>query len=217
MNHRVQGQYCQRYTGNPTSSLMSDPALSKDELRRSLRRRRAAIGPAQRARAAAAATRLLDTLPQWANCRHLGLYQPGSEEFDCLPIAQLAREHGIALYLPVIGAQSRLSFAHWAEGAELAVNRYGIAEPAAGAERIAVSALDLILVPLVGWDRRGGRLGMGGGYYDRTLAVDVRPVLVGLAYAAQEIAEVPMASWDIPLDYVLTERELVSVVPVDVD
>jgi len=80
-------------------------------------------------------------------------------------------------------AQSRLSFAHWADGAELIVNRYGIAEPDTGAGRIAVSALDLVLVPLV-----------------------------GLAYAAQEIASVPMDSWDIPLDYVLTERELVSVV-----
>ena len=56
---------------------------------------------------------------------------------------------------------------------------------------------------------------MGGGYYDRALAVEVRPLLVGLAYAAQEVAEVPMASWDIPLDYVLTERELVSIAPGD--
>lgn len=194
---------------------MPDPAPTKDELRRSLRQRRASVSPAQRAEAAAAATALLHTLPRWADCRRLGLYQPGSEEFDCTPISVLARERGMALYLPVMEAQSRLSFAHWAEGAKLTVNRQGIAEPTAAAERIPVSALDLILVPLVGWDRRGGRLGMGGGYYDRALAVEVRPLLVGLAYAAQEIAEVPMASWDIPLDYVLTERELVSIAPGD--
>jgi 5-formyltetrahydrofolate cyclo-ligase len=191
---------------------MPDPKPTKDELRRSLRQRRASIGQTQRARAATAAASLLDNLPLWAGCRRLGLYQPGSEEFDCTPIAARARERGIALYLPVMEAQSRLSFAHWADGAELIVNRYGIAEPDTGAGRIAVSALDLVLVPLVGWDRRGGRLGMGGGYYDRALAVAVRPPLVGLAYAAQEVASVPVDSWDIPLDYVLTERELVSVV-----
>ena len=190
---------------------MPDTTPSKDELRRSLRQRRASVGQAQRAAAAAAAASLLDSLPDWAQCRRLGLYQSGSEEFDCAPIAALARERGMALYLPVMEAHSQLSFAPWDDGDELTVNRYGIAEPDTGAARIAVSALDLVLVPLVGWDRRGGRLGMGGGYYDRALAVAVRPTLVGLAYAAQEVACVPMDSWDIPLDYVLTERELVSV------
>ncbi len=209
MNHRVQGQYCQRYAGNPTS-LMSDLAPIKDELRRSLRQRRAAISPAARADAAEAAAGLLQTLPPWATCKQLGLYQPASDEFDALPIAALARARGMDIYLPVIDDQ-RLLFARWAPDADLLSNRYGIPEPDARARRIEPSELDLLMMPLVGWDRRGGRLGMGGGYYDRTLATAARPPLAGLAFAAQEVEAVPMDPWDIPLDYVLTERELVSI------
>ncbi len=212
MNHRVQGQYCQRYAGNPTSSLMSDLAPTKDELRRSLRQRRAAVSAATRADAAKAAAGLIETLPPWATCKQLGLYQPASDEFDALPIAELARARGMDIYLPVIDDQ-RLRFALWAPDADLLPNRYGIPEPDAQARRIEPSELDLLLMPLVGWDRRGGRLGMGGGYYDRTLATVARPTLAGLAYAAQEVGAVPTDPWDVPLDYVLTERELVSIAP----
>ncbi len=213
MNHRVQGQYCQRYAGNPTPSLMSDAKAAKDELRRRLRQRRAAITPAQRNDAAHAAANHIANLPHWAGCRRLGLYLANDNEFDPAPIAALARARGSALYLPVIGADSSLTFAHWAADVDLHSNRYGIPEPDAGAARVGLVDLDLVLVPLVGWDRSGGRLGMGGGYYDRTLAAATRPPLVGLAFAAQEVAAVPTEPWDIALDYVLTERELVVVAP----
>ncbi len=213
MNHRVQGQYCQRYTGNPTSSFMPDTTPSKDELRRSLRRRRADIAPSLRVEAAHAAAEHLGSLPHWEACQQLGLYYPGAEEFDCMPLAELARSRGAELYLPVIGEDMALTFAHWAAGARLQSNRYGITEPDPTAARIELSDLDLVIVPLVGWDRQGGRLGMGGGFYDRTLSAGPRPPVIGLAYAAQEVEVVPMASWDIPLDYVLTERELVRIAP----
>ena len=130
-----------------------------------------------------------------------------------MPLAELARSRGVDLYLPVIGEDLALTFAHWADGAKLQTNRYGIPEPDTAAVRIELSEMDLVIVPLVGWDRRGGRLGMGGGYYDRTFSAEARPPVIGLAYAAQEVEVVPMAPWDIPLDYVLTERELVTIAP----
>jgi 5-formyltetrahydrofolate cyclo-ligase len=190
---------------------MPDTTTSKDELRRSLRQRRSDIAPSLRIEAARAAAGHLSSLPHWGACQQLGLYYPGEEEFDCMPMAELARNRGVELYLPVIGEDMALTFAHWAADARLQSNRYGIPEPDSAAARIELSDLDLVVVPLVGWDRQGGRLGMGGGYYDRTLSAGPRPTVIGLAYAAQEVELVPMASWDVPLDYVLTERELVTV------
>jgi 5-formyltetrahydrofolate cyclo-ligase len=63
-------------------------------------------------------------------------------------------------------------------------------------------------MPLVGWDRQGGRLGMGGGFYDRALAGIKGPLLVGLAHAVQEVPQVPIDDWDVPLDFVVTESAL---------
>jgi 5-formyltetrahydrofolate cyclo-ligase len=75
--------------------------------------------------------------------------------------------------------------------------------------RCPVAELDIIFLPLVGWDRSGGRLGMGGGFYDRTLAKLSGPVLVGLSHAEQEVAEVPREEWDVPLQFVVTDTEMV--------
>ena len=72
------------------------------------------------------------------------------------------------------------------------------------------SALDIVFLPVVGWDRRGGRLGMGGGYYDRTLANISGPLLVGLAHDGQQVDDIPRESWDVALDYVATDTDLYS-------
>ena len=89
----------------------------------------------------------------------------------------------------------------------------------APADLLAPADLDVVLVPLLGFDRRGHRLGFGGGYYDRSFAflngrTDVgKPVLVGVAYSTQEIATLDEQPWDVRLDYVATERELIDLTP----
>jgi 5-formyltetrahydrofolate cyclo-ligase len=99
---------------------------------------------------------------------------------------------------------------------DIATNRLGIPEPADTDASLAPDALDVVLVPLLGFDRRGHRLGFGGGYYDRSFAFlrDVerpaKPLLVGIGYALQEVERVPHEDWDVPLDYVATERELID-------
>ena len=88
-------------------------------------------------------------------------------------------------------------------------NHMGISEPVGGAA-VDLEKLDLVLMPLVAWDRQGRRLGMGGGYYDRAfkrvLGLD-RPERVGVAWSLQEADELPQESWDVSLHAVVTEKE----------
>ena len=89
--------------------------------------------------------------------------------------------------------------------------RFGIAEPPETANGAELPALALVCVPLVAWDSQGTRLGMGGGFYDRTFAdADSRGLLVGLGYTLQEQTSLPRDTWDVPLDLVVTESTLIS-------
>ncbi|HBX71672.1 MAG TPA: 5-formyltetrahydrofolate cyclo-ligase, partial [Halieaceae bacterium] len=101
-----------------------------------------------------------------------------------------------------------LTFREWRESSSLQNNHYGIPEPTAQADAIAVPEIDVVVMPLVGWQRDGYRLGMGGGFYDRTLADAGGPLRVGLAYACQEIRGLAMQHWDVALQWVLTENGL---------
>ncbi|WP_116368021.1 5-formyltetrahydrofolate cyclo-ligase [Parahaliea mediterranea] len=182
---------------------------SKASLRSALRERRRRLDPTGQRAAAKAAAQHIQQLPDWAALQHIALYLATDGELDPQPIADLCRRSGKHLYLPRLAAGKQLQFALWEAGGSLVNNRYGIAEPDAAAARCPVSALDLMLLPLVGWDRAGNRLGMGGGYYDRTLAAHRPRWLVGLAHSVQEVARLPAEPWDIKLDCVVTEQGLV--------
>ncbi len=120
---------------------------------------------------------------------------------------------GVDVYLPVIRPGSRcLKFRQFAPGTALRPNRYGVPEPYPAAAPAALRRqLDVVFLPLVGFDAAGRRLGMGGGYYDATFA-DRKgrrwqpPRLIGLAFTVQQAPRVPGASWDLPLEGVITER-----------
>ncbi len=108
-----------------------------------------------------------------------------------------------------------MRFHRHAPGQTLRSNTFNIPEPNALRRRqIDPARLDMMLLPLVGFDRRGNRLGMGGGYYDRALAFKQRrnaantPLLIGLAHHLQEVERLPIQHWDIPLDWVATDREI---------
>jgi len=180
-----------------------------------MRRRRRRLTPAERRAAAHAMARALAGTPLLRHARRLALYHPVDGEADTGPIAALARRLGKRLYLPVVDAvrRGRLGFAPYRERAPSRANRWGIPEPAARAGLRSPRALDLVIVPLVAFDRAGNRLGMGAGYYDRSFAFLRRrrwrrPRLVGLAYAFQEVPRLEARPWDVPLDAVLTERGL---------
>ena len=115
--------------------------------------------------------------------------------------------------LPCIQPDNSLRFAPWRPGDLLESNRFGIPEPALTADaQLSAEDMAVILVPLLGFTRRGGRLGMGGGFYDRSLAFRSQtatgPVLLGVGYSLQELDELPEQPWDIALDAVVTENEL---------
>lgn len=119
-------------------------------------------------------------------------------------------------FLPCLTAQRSLRFARWRTGDALRPNRYGIPEPdVPEPEHVSPAEVDVVLVPLLAFDRRGTRLGSGGGFYDRSFSFlrgrerPARPLLVGVGYAFQEVAQLPAAEWDVSLDYVATEGGLV--------
>lgn len=194
----------------PDSSL----ADARRQLRASLRARRRAVPPAERARAAEQVARHVDRHLRLAPGRRIALFASLPEELDTGPLIALARARGCEIYLPRIEPRSRrMRFVHL--GGEVRANRLGILEPRGG-RTIGARWLHLVFVPLVGFDARGMRLGMGGGYYDRAFAFrHLRrawrgPRLVGLAYSFQQVPLLASAPHDVWLDAVVTEEGIVT-------
>jgi 5-formyltetrahydrofolate cyclo-ligase len=181
---------------------------TKKQLRTTLRQRRRALLPAAQTSAAHSVAQLTISLPQWARAKHIALYHAAGGEIGTENIAQLAREQGKHTYLPVIGANKSMAFAKWQADEPLQPNALGIAEPMPGAETLSAAELDIVFLPLLGWDKHGGRLGMGAGYYDRALAGIEGPTLIGLAHQFQEVDNLPTDAWDIPLDLVVTDTHI---------
>ena len=195
-----------------------DPARAA--LRRELRARRAALSPRERLAAAEGVAAQLEHIPEFLTDRRIAGYWAVDGELPLLALMPGLRARGQQYHLPVLGDDRRLRFAPWRPGVEVAPNRHGIPEPACAANQlVAPDGIDLVLVPLLGFDRRGLRLGFGGGWYDRSFdfllgRTDVgKPLLVGVGYALQEVDAIEAMPWDVRLDYVATERELVDLTP----
>ena len=187
---------------------MPTPAAQKVALRRQLREHRRSLSAREQAAAAESITRVVHQLPRWGEARHIALYLAADGEIDCAALAHTARGEGKNLYLPVINTDNTLGFAAWAKDEPLLENRFRIPEPAVHASRCPPGALHILFLPLVGWDSGGGRLGMGGGFYDKTLAGVRGPLLVGLAHDCQQAKRIPREEWDITLDFVVTPSAL---------
>ena len=188
--------------------------MSKQQTRARLREQRRKLSPAQQRRAGTALARQLGRELFFLRARHLGLYLPNDGEIDPEPLMQRARSQDKVIYLPVLHPlrPGTLVFTPWENGDPLLKNRYGIPEPRFNPGRsIRPWMLDLVCMPLVGFDRQGNRLGMGGGFYDRTFAdrsAHARPLLVGLAHHFQEVESLAPDRWDVPLHAVATDRNV---------
>lgn len=191
------------------------PAPDKAALRKRLRAIRRDIPAETRKRAGSALVRLALAHRLLAHKRRIGLYIPAKGEIDCLPLLDRALHMGAACFLPVVpGArQRRLWFSRLGPGEHWSLNRYDIPEFGHRQfQRRRASTLDILFMPLLGFDEKGCRMGMGGGYYDTSLDFLVKrkhwhkPRLIGLAFEAQKVASLPADPWDVPLDGVLTER-----------
>lgn len=189
--------------------------LTRAQLRRLLRKTRSALDLPTQRRAARDLYRQLSHHPHFRRARHIALYLPNDGEIDPRPLLQAAQRRGKATYLPVLNhwPRSKMVFQRVRAHEKMRPNRFRIPEPKRNrAQQRKIWALDLILLPLVGFDRHGGRLGMGGGFYDRSLGYrDMRkswhkPTLLGLAHECQQVDRLTMASWDVPLAATVTDK-----------
>jgi 5-formyltetrahydrofolate cyclo-ligase len=182
-----------------------DIEQSKSVLRAAAHKKRAAFHPSLRAEAARTAmAHFLEAVPLEKSEVVAG-YWPIRDEMDVTGIVARLMDSGQQVCLPVVlGDEQPLEMRLWQDGAPLYEAGYGTLAPADDAPRVEP---DVILMPLLGFDRRGTRLGYGGGYYDRTLAaLTKRPRLIGFAFALQEIDAIPREAHDVPLDFIVTEN-----------
>ncbi len=190
--------------------------ISRPQLRKQLRAARRSLSLAQQKRAGKDLAGQLQNWLPLVRCRHVAFYLPNDGEIDLRPLVRVLETRGVYCYLPRvhIDGSNRVDFVLYRNGDALHPNRFRIPEPHVRNRHIPAWALQAVLMPLVGFDRQGNRLGMGGGFYDRSFAFRKRagcsrPLLIGVAHAIQEVPALPVQSWDMPLDFIATDRERV--------
>jgi 5-formyltetrahydrofolate cyclo-ligase len=151
------------------------------------------------------------------HAERIAFYCAADGELDPWPLLRRLPPRRRSWYLPVLRRHTpgRLWFVRWQPGERLRPNRFGILEPGRRGRRIrGARSLDLVLMPLVGFDAECNRIGMGAGYYDRSLAFLSgrghwrKPTLIGLAHECQRVERIEQRPWDIPLDAVVSEQRI---------
>lgn len=181
-------------------------------LRKKIRQQRQALGKKIRQQAANALCRNFLLSPVFRNSYRIAFYHAFAGEIMLAPLIARAQAMGKQCYLPVLDhlRGKQLHFVAFNSQTKFIRNQFGIAEPKVSkGHRVSVARLDLIILPLVAFDNSGHRLGMGGGYYDRSLRftrrVSKRPKLYGAAYMFQQQTLLHASPWDVSLDGVVTE------------
>jgi 5-formyltetrahydrofolate cyclo-ligase len=198
--------------GSPGVIEDSASAAAREPLRAALRSRRQALSSARRAHAAKLVARHIGRLLHLRPGSRVALYAAVRGELPTEELIALARRRGWRIYLPRIDHRRRGRKMHFVQlGSRRRTNRLGIEEPQ-GTRTISPRRLDIVFLPLVGFDARGVRLGAGGGYYDRAFAFRRwrrfwhAPRLIGVAYAFQQVERITPAAHDVLLDAVVTEK-----------
>jgi 5-formyltetrahydrofolate cyclo-ligase len=190
----------------------ADVQQQKRRLRAEMRRRRRALSPRAQKQAAQRLHKLVARSALFRFSQRIAFTLARDGEIDPMPLLQTALKRGKACYLPVMNrlGEDRLSFRRWLPGQKLIKGAWGIPEPRL-AKACAPRFLSLVLMPLVAFDASGQRLGMGRGFYDRSFAFKrhaqaARPVLLGLAHECQRVEKLEVASWDVALGGIVTDR-----------
>ena len=184
----------------------------KKLLRKQLIERRRKLTEQQQALASRKLFNNLSTHEFFLSSQHITFTLARDGEIDTLPLMLEAHRLGKHCYLPVMTTRDNvdlLVFREWQPDISLATNSYGIDEPPG--KECSPADLDLVLLPLVGFDSSCNRLGMGKGYYDHTFAFireeqHDKPVLLGLAHECQRVERLEVASWDVPLSAIVTDQ-----------
>ena len=176
-------------------------------LRRRLQRRREALDAATHARHSAEVGRRVSQNSSFARAQRVALYFGIRKEVGTHELAAAAWDVGKSVYLPRVISHTAMEFVPWRRESMMTVSKFGVPEPTQGS-CLSPTRLDLVIVPVLGFDDDGNRLGYGGGYYDRAFGFRSgtdKPTLIGIAHSFQRVDNLSPASWDVPLDAVVTE------------
>ncbi|EGU49214.1 putative 5-formyltetrahydrofolate cyclo-ligase-family protein [Vibrio ichthyoenteri ATCC 700023] len=189
--------------------------LSRQQFRQQIRNIRQQLSAREQHDASIKLIEQFSRLPEISSAQHIALYLTADGEVDTKPLIDWLWHKGKQVYLPVIHPFSKghLLFLHYQNDTPMVLNQYRIAEPKLNQLLIRpVNQLDIICTPLVGFDSTGHRLGMGGGYYDRTLAPWFKdrggPKPIGLAHDCQHVERLPVEAWDVPLPKIVTPSKI---------
>ena len=195
---------------------MSQQAL-RDTLRHHYRNLRRSLSPAQQSLAAQQLLKQCLTYPPFVQAKNVACYLKNDGEIDTKQLIEYSWRQAKKVLLPVIdpSQSGHLVFVEHQANWPLTANKYGIAEPQYTEDKILkLTAIDIIFTPLVAFDKQGNRLGMGGGYYDRTLvpltARNNTTLVIGLAHDCQQVASLPIQAWDIPLHGIITPSQIIT-------
>jgi len=180
------------------------------QLRRRLKIQRNMLSAGQQRQAGWRFARRAQYYPPLRRAQRLAIYLAVRGELTLSPFIKLAWQRGQKLYLPVLHRRlPTLRFVAYSPQQVMRYNRFGIAEPAICRPQIMRNRLQAIIMPLLAFDAQGVRLGMGGGYYDRTLSNfrhRSQPRRIGVGYAFQALPHLPARAWDVPLHAALTDK-----------
>lgn len=187
----------------------------RQQLRKQLRAARNALSASEQQQASEAlCSQLSGILP--VSLHRIAGYLANDGEITLQPTLDYCFRKNIAVSLPVLHpfTGKHLLFQDYHQQTPMALNRFGISEPGLDCTAIRLLQMhDCLLMPLVGFDAQGNRLGMGGGFYDRTLATltqqNTSPLLIGVAHDCQQVATLPIEPWDIPLDMIITPTQII--------
>lgn len=195
--------------------------MSINDIRKQLRVKRRSLSPQLQHSASEKLASYLCNESVFIDAQKIGFYIANDGEIDPAALMASAENLNKQCFLPIVGPNktNNLYFGPFDANTKLKPNRYGILEPSFDEGKFVFpQSLDVLFMPLVGFDRQGNRIGMGGGYYDRALAFMKEQetsslTLVGLAHSIQEIPQISSQSWDIPLHLIATEKELICARP----
>ncbi len=190
---------------------------TRHSLRKAFRNKRRSLSSEKQTAAAQGLVQQYQQNTLFQGEQNLALYLSFDGEVDTQPLIDYLWSMKRGVFLPILHpfCQGHLLFQEFSQHTPMHKNHFGISEPKLDAQRVCpLENLDVLFTPLVAFDLTGNRLGMGGGFYDRTLAsvreAHTRPALVGIAHDCQHVDRLPVQSWDVPLDAIVTPTQTIT-------
>lgn len=195
---------------------MKETVINKQLLRIKMRRERQNLSTQQQHEASKNVLNNLLSLSSFNQAQDIAIYLAADGEIDPIHIIEYCWAHNKTVYLPVLDPDkhNQLLFVRYTADTKMCFNKYQISEPATPYQHLKPAKdFDLVLFPLVAFDKQGHRMGMGGGYYDRSFEFkqqagnrETKPILVGLAHEIQKVDNLVVESWDIALSNIVTDQ-----------